>query len=269
MTVWQAHVHLEKGTASLEGVITTFSSSLHPSSGVGGTLDLGLVNGFCYEKVWSSNKEHSRIIWSCSWFADSQHFVTASRDMQVANFFPTWTVFFLWPARTLPPYYNTRFRLCSGRVMKREQVLSAPTDAHSPPQPLLPAARSDPKSPVFLSLTVVPTFFFSDAIIAVGLQDGSVLLLSKNGDHLDVRASLFAPAVPVDSAITRIRWRHCSHSLCLSYHRCIEWIPSNVMNLPLPGLTESFDYYGWGMATSPDVHCWIHDEMLLMFCWFC
>ncbi|VDP42732.1 unnamed protein product [Heligmosomoides polygyrus] len=53
--------------------------------------------------------------------------------------------------------------------------------------------------------TAVAACGSNDAIIAVGLQDGSVLLLSKNGDHLDVRASLFAPAVPVDSAITRIR----------------------------------------------------------------
>ncbi|VDM82077.1 unnamed protein product [Strongylus vulgaris] len=43
----------------------------------------GDVNGFSYEKIWSSGKEHSRIIWSCDWFGDSQHFVTASRDMQV------------------------------------------------------------------------------------------------------------------------------------------------------------------------------------------
>ncbi|ETN86018.1 WD domain, G-beta repeat protein, partial [Necator americanus] len=41
------------------------------------------INGFSYEKFWSSGKEHCRIIWSCNWFSDSKHFVTASRDMQV------------------------------------------------------------------------------------------------------------------------------------------------------------------------------------------
>ncbi|VDO50472.1 unnamed protein product [Haemonchus placei] len=43
----------------------------------------GLLNGFSYEKLWSSNKEHSRIIWTCCWYEDSQHFVTAARDMKV------------------------------------------------------------------------------------------------------------------------------------------------------------------------------------------
>ncbi|KHJ75888.1 WD domain, G-beta repeat protein, partial [Oesophagostomum dentatum] len=43
----------------------------------------GDVDGFAYEKIWSSAKEHSRIIWSCSWCCDSRHFVTASRDMQI------------------------------------------------------------------------------------------------------------------------------------------------------------------------------------------
>ncbi|CAJ0598421.1 unnamed protein product [Cylicocyclus nassatus] len=43
----------------------------------------GNVDGFLYEKAWSSGKEHSRIIWSCSWLNDSQHFLTASRDMQI------------------------------------------------------------------------------------------------------------------------------------------------------------------------------------------
>lgn len=118
----------------------------------------GDLNGFCYEKVWSSNKEHSRIIWSCSWFADSQHFVTASRDMQVM----------LWES---------------------DEEGASPVCAYRCAQPA----------------TAVAACGSNDAIIAVGLQDGSVLLLSKNGDHLDVRASLFAPAVPVDSAITRIR----------------------------------------------------------------
>ncbi|VDL61852.1 unnamed protein product [Nippostrongylus brasiliensis] len=41
------------------------------------------VNGFNYVSMWMSNKEHSRIIWSCNWFRDSVHFVTASRDMRV------------------------------------------------------------------------------------------------------------------------------------------------------------------------------------------
>ncbi|XGW15980.1 hypothetical protein V3C99_001442 [Haemonchus contortus] len=43
----------------------------------------GDLYGFSYEKLWSSNKEHSRIIWSCCWYEDSQHFVTAARDMKV------------------------------------------------------------------------------------------------------------------------------------------------------------------------------------------
>ncbi|KJH49059.1 WD domain, G-beta repeat protein [Dictyocaulus viviparus] len=43
----------------------------------------GNLNGFDYETIWSSGKQHTRIIWSCCWFDDSKHFLTASRDMKV------------------------------------------------------------------------------------------------------------------------------------------------------------------------------------------
>lgn len=41
------------------------------------------ANGFDYELVWSSTNEHSRIIYGTSWFDDSEHFVTVSRDCKV------------------------------------------------------------------------------------------------------------------------------------------------------------------------------------------
>ena len=42
----------------------------------------GDVNGFDYECVWTSGKEHTRILWACDWI-DDQHFVTVSRDQKV------------------------------------------------------------------------------------------------------------------------------------------------------------------------------------------
>ncbi|CAD6185851.1 unnamed protein product [Caenorhabditis auriculariae] len=43
----------------------------------------GNVDGFNYKCVWTSQKEHSRIIWSCSWFGTSQEFVTGARDQKI------------------------------------------------------------------------------------------------------------------------------------------------------------------------------------------
>ncbi|KAF1760546.1 hypothetical protein GCK72_008795 [Caenorhabditis remanei] len=42
----------------------------------------GDVNGFDYECVWTSGKEHTRILWACDWI-DDQHFVTVARDQKV------------------------------------------------------------------------------------------------------------------------------------------------------------------------------------------
>uniref|UniRef100_A0A1I7ULG9 Elongator complex protein 2 n=1 Tax=Caenorhabditis tropicalis TaxID=1561998 RepID=A0A1I7ULG9_9PELO len=42
----------------------------------------GDPNGFEYECIWTSGKQHTRIIWACDWIYD-QHFVTASRDQKV------------------------------------------------------------------------------------------------------------------------------------------------------------------------------------------
>lgn len=40
------------------------------------------MDGFEYTCVWTSGKEHSRIIWACDWL-DDQRFVTAARDQKV------------------------------------------------------------------------------------------------------------------------------------------------------------------------------------------
>lgn len=45
-----------------------------------------LALGYSWNAVWRSGKEHSRIIWSCSWAADSLHFATGSRDQKVNLF---------------------------------------------------------------------------------------------------------------------------------------------------------------------------------------
>ncbi|CAC35846.4 Elongator complex protein 2 [Caenorhabditis elegans] len=42
----------------------------------------GEVDGFDYDCVWTSGKQHTRIIWACDWI-DDEHFVTASRDQKV------------------------------------------------------------------------------------------------------------------------------------------------------------------------------------------
>lgn len=38
---------------------------------------------FNYNCVWTSAKQHTRIIWTCGWFTDSEHFVTGARDQNV------------------------------------------------------------------------------------------------------------------------------------------------------------------------------------------
>ncbi|PIC39427.1 hypothetical protein B9Z55_011116 [Caenorhabditis nigoni] len=42
----------------------------------------GNIDGFEYECVWTSGKQHTRIIWACDWL-DDQRFVTAARDQKV------------------------------------------------------------------------------------------------------------------------------------------------------------------------------------------
>uniref|UniRef100_A0A8R1I6H1 Elongator complex protein 2 n=1 Tax=Caenorhabditis japonica TaxID=281687 RepID=A0A8R1I6H1_CAEJA len=42
----------------------------------------GNVDGYNYTCVWTSGKQHSRIIWACNWLDDT-HFVTASRDQKI------------------------------------------------------------------------------------------------------------------------------------------------------------------------------------------
>ncbi|CAL2037783.1 unnamed protein product [Caenorhabditis brenneri] len=42
----------------------------------------GNVDGFDYECVWTSGKQHTRIIWACDWL-DDHRFATASRDQKV------------------------------------------------------------------------------------------------------------------------------------------------------------------------------------------
>ncbi|CAJ0578154.1 unnamed protein product, partial [Mesorhabditis spiculigera] len=43
----------------------------------------GNVDGYKWSAIWRSTKEHSRIIWSCCWAADSTYFATAGRDQKV------------------------------------------------------------------------------------------------------------------------------------------------------------------------------------------
>ncbi|PIO72509.1 WD domain, G-beta repeat protein [Teladorsagia circumcincta] len=119
------------------------------------------VNGFCYEKLWSSNKEHSRIIWSCCWFEDSQHFVTASRDMQVI----------IWRCND-----ESTAPVCS---FKCSQGVA--------------------------SVAVCCGTELRDAIIAAGLQDGSLVLLNLQENQLRPISQHFTPSLPVDSPITRLR----------------------------------------------------------------
>ncbi|KAK6030248.1 WD domain, G-beta repeat protein [Ostertagia ostertagi] len=121
----------------------------------------GDFNGFCYEKLWSSSKEHSRIIWSCCWFEDSQHFVTASRDMQVI----------IWKCND----ENTA-PVCSFKCLQ-----------------------------AVTSVAVCCGSELRDAVIAAGLQDGSVVLLDLQGNQLRPISHYFIPSLPVDSPITRLR----------------------------------------------------------------
>ncbi|KAK5986078.1 WD domain G-beta repeat protein [Trichostrongylus colubriformis] len=121
----------------------------------------GDLNGFSYEKVWSSTKQHSRIIWSCCWFEDSQHFVTASRDMQVI-------------------------------VWKCNDENTTPVSSFKCPQAVT-------------SVAVCCGTELRDVVIATGLQDGSVLLLSLLENQLRPISHSFVPSLTVDSPIIRIR----------------------------------------------------------------
>ncbi|EYC04926.1 hypothetical protein Y032_0085g1867 [Ancylostoma ceylanicum] len=123
----------------------------------------GNVNGFSYEKFWSSEKEHSRIIWSCCWLCDSRHFVTSSRDMQVI----------LWE--------------CSNSGAVASSKIKCPQPA--------------------TSVAVGCGEQMTESIVAVGLQNGSILLLSiGDGNQLEIVRQLFVPPVNVDRAILRLRF---------------------------------------------------------------
>ncbi|CAB3402994.1 unnamed protein product [Caenorhabditis bovis] len=43
----------------------------------------GNVDGYEYSCFWTSQKQHTRIIWACDWFDDDNVFATASRDQKV------------------------------------------------------------------------------------------------------------------------------------------------------------------------------------------
>ncbi|WKX98735.1 hypothetical protein Q1695_013985 [Nippostrongylus brasiliensis] len=121
----------------------------------------GGLNGFNYENVWMSSKEHSRIIWSCNWFRDSVHFVTASRDMRVI----------VWA--------------CDGDTAVPMHLFkcSLPTTAV--------AVCGGPE--------------LSSSILAVGLQDGSLIFLKPSGSELQLISKIYDPAANVDSAVARLR----------------------------------------------------------------
>ncbi|KIH59624.1 WD domain, G-beta repeat protein, partial [Ancylostoma duodenale] len=60
---------------------------------------------------------------------------------------------------------------------------------------------------VLIGLCTLTTFSFSESIVAVGLQNGSILLLSiSEGNQLEIVRQLFVPPVTVDRAILRLRF---------------------------------------------------------------
>ncbi|PAV64703.1 hypothetical protein WR25_26896 [Diploscapter pachys] len=122
----------------------------------------GEANGFDYELVWSSTNEHSRIIYGTSWFDDSEHFVTVSRD-------------------------------CKAIIWKiDESGNSQPTAIYTCNQPINAVDVSRGSS--------------REAIIALGLEDGSVELIKWGGAEIKLLQKLDESPLKIICPVNRLRF---------------------------------------------------------------